>query len=144
MVVGAHRLPGGHRIACTRTHVSGLRFGTLYESGINIQEAQYCTHFPKDRNCESLLTIQNDKGSLQKTQWRSSLLRAEKFCDLITADHKVLNVEGESRNNHIDTLSWYKILPLDGFSLISVKRRLHMRQRKVHESSSSRRTNQKL
>ena len=26
--------------------------------------------------------------------------RAEKFGDLITADHKVLNKEGESRNNH--------------------------------------------
>ena len=26
--------------------------------------------------------------------------RAEKFGDLITADHKVLNEDGESRNNH--------------------------------------------
>ena len=26
--------------------------------------------------------------------------RAEKFGDLITADHKMLNEEGESRNNH--------------------------------------------
>ena len=28
------------------------------------------------------------------------VLRAEKFGDLITTDHKVLNEEGESRNNH--------------------------------------------
>ena len=26
--------------------------------------------------------------------------RAEKFGDLVTADHKVLNEEGESRSNH--------------------------------------------
>ena len=26
--------------------------------------------------------------------------RAEKFCDLLTADHKVPNEEGESRSNH--------------------------------------------
>ena len=29
-----------------------------------------------------------------------ALLRAEKFGDLITADQKVLNEDGESRNNH--------------------------------------------
>ena len=29
-----------------------------------------------------------------------AVLRAEKFGDLITADHKVLNAEGECRNNH--------------------------------------------
>ena len=42
------------------------------------------------------------------------------------------------------TLSWYKILPLDGFSLIRVKRRRHMRQREVCQNSWSRRTNPKL
>ena len=30
------------------------------------------THFPKDRNCEICKKDQNYKGSLQKTQWRSS------------------------------------------------------------------------
>ena len=33
------------------------------------------------------------------THWYG-LARAEKFCDLITADHQVLNEEGESRDNH--------------------------------------------
>ena len=46
-----------------------------------------------------LLANQNDKGSLQKTHWYG-LARAEKFCDLIIADHQVLNEEGESRDNH--------------------------------------------
>ena len=36
-----HRLSRGHRSACTRTHFSGLRFGTSFESGIKIKEAQY-------------------------------------------------------------------------------------------------------
>ena len=35
-----------------------------------------------------------------KRRTGEALPRAEKFGDLITADHKVLNEEGESRNNH--------------------------------------------
>ena len=37
-----------------------------------------------------------------------ALPRAEKFGDLTTADHKVLNEEGESRNNH-----WYDVVVQD-------------------------------
>ena len=36
-----------------------------------------------------MLENQNDKGSLQKTHWRSST-SSRKVCDLMTADHKVL------------------------------------------------------
>ena len=39
--------------------------------------------------------------------------RSEKFGNLITADHKVLNEDGESRNYH-RTLSLFKILLLIG------------------------------
>ena len=46
-----------------------------------------------------------------------ALPRAEKFGDLITADHKVLSEGCESGDNH-HTLSWYKILPPNGFNLI--------------------------
>ena len=48
------------------------------------------------------------------------VLRTEKFGDLVTADYKVLNEESESQTV-IDTLPWYRILPLYGFSLIRVK-----------------------
>ena len=41
-----------------------------------------------------MLTNQDDKGTGE------AALRAEKFGDLTTADHKVFNEEGESRNNH--------------------------------------------
>ena len=47
------------------------------------------THFSKDRNCDTCL--RSNEGSI---------LRAEKFGDLITADHKVLIEASESRNNH--------------------------------------------
>ena len=42
------------------------------------------------------------------------------------------------------TLSWCKVLPLDEFNLIRVKRSLHMRRRDVCQNSWSRRTDRKL
>ena len=73
---------------CTRTHFSGLRLGTSNESGI--QEAQYLYSLPK-------------KTGIAKYACRrragEALPRAEKFGDLTTADHKVLNEGGESRDN---------------------------------------------
>ena len=57
------------------------------------------THFPKRPKLRSPLANQNDKDSLQKMHWRSST-SSRKVGDLITADRKVLNEEGESRNNH--------------------------------------------
>ena len=44
----------GHRIARTRTHFSGLRFGTHHESVI--QEAQYLYSLPKGPKLRSKLT----------------------------------------------------------------------------------------
>ena len=41
------------------------------------------------------------------------------------------------------TLSWFRILPLNGFNPIRAKQRLLRRRRGVNESSSSRRTKQK-
>ena len=38
--------------------------------------------------------------SLCRQRNREAALRAEKFCDLITADHKVFNEEGELRSNY--------------------------------------------
>ena len=42
-----------------------------------------------------------------------------------------------------DTQSWFKILPLNGFNLIRVKRKLLRRRRGVYESFSSRRRSRK-
>ena len=57
------------------------------------------TLFPKDRNCEVCLRTKMTRDPCRRCTGEA-VLRAEKFGDLITADHKVLNEEGESRNNH--------------------------------------------
>ena len=56
-------------------------------------------HFPRDRNCDACLRTKMTRA-LCRRRTGEVLPRAENFCDLITADHKVLNEEGESRNNH--------------------------------------------
>ena len=56
------------------------------------------THFPKDRNCEVCLRTKMTKVRCARNS--EAAPRAEKFGDLATADQKVLNEEGESRNNH--------------------------------------------
>ena len=70
------------------------------------------THFPKDRNCQ---ICQRTKITRAPCRRRTSEVvpRAEKFGDLITADHRVLNEEGESRNNHR-----YAVVVQDLFNLI--------------------------
>ena len=57
------------------------------------------THFPKDRNCE---ICQRTKITTFPCRRRTGevVLRADFFRDLITADHKVLSENCESRNNH--------------------------------------------
>ena len=57
------------------------------------------THFPKDRNCE---ICQRTKITRAPCRIRNggAVPRAENLGDLITADHKVLSENCESRNNH--------------------------------------------
>ena len=57
------------------------------------------THFPKDRNCEICQRNKITRAPCRRRTGRI-VLRAEKFGDLITADHKVLSEGCESRNNH--------------------------------------------
>ena len=56
------------------------------------------THFTTDRNCNICL-----RTKIRRVPWRrrdeGSFPRAEKFGDLITADHTVLNEGSKSRNN---------------------------------------------
>ena len=55
------------------------------------------THFPQDRNCD---ICQRTKRAPCKRRNGGAVPRAENFGDLITADHKVLIENCESRNNH--------------------------------------------
>ena len=68
-----------------------FRFGTSYESGIKVKEAQYLYSLPKRPKLRSMLANHDDSDAAP---------RAEKFGDLITADHKILSDGCESRNNH--------------------------------------------
>ena len=51
------------------------------------------THFPKDRNCEVCLRAWMTRAPCRRRNG-GAVLRAEKFGDLITADHKVLKEGG--------------------------------------------------
>ena len=57
------------------------------------------THFPKDRNCEICKRTKMTRAPCRRRNGEV-VPRAEKFGCLITADHKVLSDNCESRNNH--------------------------------------------
>ena len=100
------------------------------------------THFPEDRNCDVCFEDQNYEVSMQKTP--TGIYSASRnIRDLITADHKVLNEECESRKTITDTLSWFKILPLRGYNLNRVKLKLCGKRNRACESSSSHQESQR-
>ena len=57
------------------------------------------THFPKDRNCEICKRTKITRAPCRRRKGEA-VARADNFGDLITADHKVLSDNCESRNNH--------------------------------------------
>ena len=57
------------------------------------------THFPIDRNCEICQRTKITRAPCRR-RTGGAVPRAEFFCDLTTADHKVLSESCESRNNH--------------------------------------------
>ena len=57
------------------------------------------THFPKYRNCEICKRTKITRAPCRRRKGEA-VPRADNFGDLITADHKVLSDNCESRNNH--------------------------------------------
>ena len=57
------------------------------------------THFPTDWNCDVCVRTKITRAPSRR-RTGEAVPRAEKFDDLITADHKVPRKESESRNNH--------------------------------------------
>ena len=57
------------------------------------------THFPKDPNCDICLKTKITRASCRRRAG-TVVPRAERFGGLITAEHRVLSEESESRNNH--------------------------------------------
>ena len=84
------------------------------------------THFPKDRNCDVCLRTELTKASCRR-RTGETLPRAEKFGDMMTADHKVRN---EGLETITSTLLWYINLPKNGFNLIRGKQNPHIRREK--------------
>ena len=75
------------------------RLSSPYSRYVRIWVSSVYTHFPKDRNCEICKRTKITRASCRR---RNSAVvhRAENFGDLITAEHKVLSDNCESRNNH--------------------------------------------
>ena len=65
----------------------------------NSRKHSIYTHSPKDRNCEVCLRTKMTRAPCRR-RTDEALPRLEKFGELITAYHKVVNEEGESRDNH--------------------------------------------
>ena len=57
------------------------------------------THFPKDRNCDVCLRTKITRAPCRRRTGEAEP-HPPMFGDSITEDHKVVNEEGESRNNH--------------------------------------------
>ena len=99
------------------------------------------THFPKDRNCAICQRTKITRAPCRRRDG-GAVPRADFFGDLITANHKVLSENCESRNNHR-----YAIVvqglghPMD--PVISVQNKKHRKPREACKSSWSPRGNQK-
>ena len=96
------------------------------------------THFPKDRNCEICKRTKITRAPCRRRNGEA-VPRAANFCDLITADHKVLSDNCESRNNHR-----YAVVVQDlATKRIRAKTKLHKKPREACKSSWSPRGSQK-
>ena len=79
-------------------------------------------HFPKDRNYEVYLRTKMTRALCRK-RTGEAVPRAEKFGDLITAEHKV-PVKVVNLETVTDTQSWCKTWPPNGSSRIRAKQKL--------------------
>ena len=93
------------------------------------------TNFPKDRNCEICKRTKITRAPCRRRNGEA-VPRAVNFGDLITADHKVLSDNCESRNNHryavvVQDLAtqWIQAYPC--------KNKLHKKPREACKSSWS-------
>ena len=93
------------------------------------------THFPKEKDCDICLRTKITRGPCRRRTC-TAVLRAEKFGDLITADHKVLSDNCESRNNHRHAV----VVQDFGYSMESYQCKT---KKRACRSSWSRRGNQK-
>ena len=96
-------------------------------------------HFIQDRNAR-LASGPKLLGFRAEDAKGEAMLRADNFGDLITADHKVLSDNCESRNNHRFAVV---VQPHNGSRRIRAKTKLHKKPSAACKSSWSPRGNQK-
>ena len=106
-----------------------------HASKVATQKRKHCisSHFTKDPNCDTCLRTKITRVPCRRLN-EGSISRAEKFGDLITADHKSPQRRKVNLETITDTQSWYKILPLHGFNLFRAKQKLRRRRRRVYEN----------
>ena len=99
------------------------------------------THFPEDRNCEICQRTKITRAPRRRRNGEA-VPRAVIFGDLITADHKVLSDNCESRNNH-----WHAVVVQDlatqWIQAYPCKNKLHKKPREACKSSWNPRGNPK-
>ena len=66
---------------------------------MDLRKHSVFSQFPKDRNCEIFQRTKITRAPCRRRNGEA-VPRAEKFGDLITADHKVFSDNCESRSNH--------------------------------------------
>ena len=98
MVGGLRREPRDRRSILSRRYFSRLRSGTSCKS--DITQAQYFILTSQKNQIARSASEPRSQGPLAEDALAKLYLGADIFGDLMKADHKVLNDEGESRNNH--------------------------------------------
>ena len=86
----------------TDSHASSFRESSLEPTPTRREDLgkhSVKTHFLKDRNCEICKRTKITRAPCRRRNGEA-VPRAANFGDLITADHKVLSDNCESRNNH--------------------------------------------
>ena len=71
----------------------------MFKRREDLGKHSFYTHFPEDRNCEICKRTKITRAPCRRRNGEA-VPRADKFGDLITADHKVFSDNCESRNNH--------------------------------------------
>ena len=99
------------------------------------------THFPEDRNCEICKRTKITRAPCKRRNG-DAVPGAVNFGDLITADHKDLNDNCESRNNHRHAVV-VQDLATQWIQAYLCRKRLHKKSREACKSSWNPRGNQK-
>ena len=99
LVTALHRKSRRMVDACARTFLWKNSGSEGAAKVVTNRKHSIKTHFLKDRNCDLCLRTNITRVPCRRRD-EGPIPRAEKFGDLTTADHKILNEGTESRNNH--------------------------------------------